>query len=377
MNDQLPTQPAAQPRQPKQSLIATMAQRYAMDPQTFLETMKKTVMPSNASNEQLAAFLLVANQYDLNPVTKEIYAFPDQRGGVTPVVGVDGWINLAQRRPEFDGMEFEYEHDANGKLSSCTCRLYRSDRSRPVVVTEFMDECARSTQPWKSHPRRMLRHKAVIQAIRYAFGFSGIKDEDDAEVISVSGNTYAAQGGTTEDAAPYQSGAERAKAALEHSTQAQAQAQPATEPEASSEWPKPDPDTGELVDSHGCPWLEQVHSSGKTCTQDGYWRRRKGILPNEANDAEQAAIAARKEQAEPTPEQESQAEAQTETQAAQSSDVQMLHYYQQSIEGAYEHGNAEALNSLIVAVGDDMRLLQDDRDKLMSQAADMLASLNL
>jgi phage recombination protein Bet len=166
----------------KVSLLATMASKYSMEPSAFAATLRATVMPASTTNEQMAAFLVVAHEYGLNPITREIHAFPS-KGGITPVVGIDGWINLAQRRSEFDGMEHEYEHDANGNCVSCTCRIYRKDRSRPVVVTEFMAECRRPTEPWKSHPRRLLRHKATIQAIRYAFGFAGIKDEDDAEVI--------------------------------------------------------------------------------------------------------------------------------------------------------------------------------------------------
>jgi phage recombination protein Bet len=168
---------------PRVSLIAKMAGRYDMEPSAFQQTIKATVMPSNATNEQMAAFLLVANEYELNPITKEIYAFPSRGGGVTPVVSIDGWINLAQRRPEFDGMDFTYEHDDNNNPVACTCTIWRKDRSHPVVVTEYMDECRRPTDPWKSHPRRMLRHKATIQGIRYAFGFAGIQDQDEAEAI--------------------------------------------------------------------------------------------------------------------------------------------------------------------------------------------------
>ena len=51
-----------------------------------------------------------------------------------------------------------------------------------------MNECRRNTDPWKQWPSRMLRHKATIQAARYAFGFSGIVDQDEAERI-VGGNT--------------------------------------------------------------------------------------------------------------------------------------------------------------------------------------------
>jgi len=37
--------------------------------------------------------------------------------------------------------------------------------------------------PWDTHPKRMHRHKTLIQAARIAFGFSGIYDEDEAERI--------------------------------------------------------------------------------------------------------------------------------------------------------------------------------------------------
>ena len=47
-----------------------------------------------------------------------------------------------------------------------------------------------TTEPWKRWPRRMLRHKALIQAARIAFGFAGIYDEDEgnrmAEVPDLS-----------------------------------------------------------------------------------------------------------------------------------------------------------------------------------------------
>ena len=62
--------------------------------------------------------------------------------------------------------------------------VYRKDRSRPTKVTEYFAECARATEPWKQFPRRMLRHKAVKEAVRVAFGISGITDEDEARDIA-------------------------------------------------------------------------------------------------------------------------------------------------------------------------------------------------
>lgn len=165
---------------PKRSLVDSMAAKYDMEPAAFVNAIKATVIKGDCSNEQFAAFLMVAKEYDLNPLTKEIYAFPD-RGGITPIVSIDGWMNLINSHPQFDGMEFTDTHDAAGKLASVECRMYRKDRARPVSVIEYMSECFRQTDPWKKWPNRMLRHKAAIQCARYAFGFSGIMEPDEYE----------------------------------------------------------------------------------------------------------------------------------------------------------------------------------------------------
>jgi phage recombination protein Bet len=166
---------------PRASLIATMAAQYQMDPKAFADTVRATCMPPNASNEEFAAFLMVAKQYDLNPVTREIYAFPKKGGGIQPIVGIDGWLNLINSNPHCDGVEFDDEKDAKGNLVAVTCRIHRKDRSHPTMVTEYMVECKRPTEPWTKWPARMLRHKAVIQCARYAFGFAGIIDPEEAE----------------------------------------------------------------------------------------------------------------------------------------------------------------------------------------------------
>ena len=124
----------------------------------------------------MTALLVVANQHGLNPWTNEIYAFPNN-GGIVPIVGVDGWSRIMNDHPQFDGIEFDLDDE------KCTCRIYRKDRSKPTSVTEYLAECHRSTAPWESHPKRMLRQKAMIQCARLAFGFTGIYDQDEAERI--------------------------------------------------------------------------------------------------------------------------------------------------------------------------------------------------
>jgi phage recombination protein Bet len=148
-----------------------------------LEVLKATAFKGPATDDQMTALLIVANQYGLNPWTKEIYAFADSRTGIVPVVGVDGWSRIINEQPAFDGVEFVQDDQ------QCTCIMYRKDRAHPTKITEYMSECKRdNVAPWKSHPRRMLRHKALIQCARVAFGFGGIYDQDEAERIVESPN---------------------------------------------------------------------------------------------------------------------------------------------------------------------------------------------
>lgn len=174
MNDIAKIEPAR-----KGKLINRFAERFGVDENKLLSTLKSTafkVSGGEPTNEQMMALMVVADQYRLNPFTKEVYAFPD-RNGIVPVVGVDGWARIINEHPQFDGMDFQQDAE------SCTCVIHRKDRAHPIRITEYMSECSRGTGPWQSHPRRMLRHKAMIQCARIAFGFAGIYDQDEAERI--------------------------------------------------------------------------------------------------------------------------------------------------------------------------------------------------
>lgn len=161
-------------------LTQNMAQRFELDSSNagdLMATLKNTAFKGQVSDAQMTALMLVAQQYGLNPWTREIYAFPDRQNGIVPVVGVDGWARIINENPQFDGMDFQQDED------SCTCIIYRKDRNHPIKVTEWMSECKRNAGPWQSHPKRMLRHKALIQCARLAFGFVGIYDQDEADGI--------------------------------------------------------------------------------------------------------------------------------------------------------------------------------------------------
>ncbi len=172
------------------TLTSTLAKRFELGDGTGLvETLKATAFKGQVSDAQMTALLIVANQYGLNPWTKEIYAFPDKNNGIVSVVGVDGWARIINEHPQFDGEEFEYgpafTHKGKTVHEWIECVIYRKDRSKPTRIREFFDEVSRDNAiPWQSHPKRMHRHKSLIQCARLAFGFGGIYDQDEAERIA-------------------------------------------------------------------------------------------------------------------------------------------------------------------------------------------------
>jgi len=157
-----------------------MASRLSVEPAKLLDTLKSTVF-QKATNEEMLALVTVANEYDLNPFLKEIYAFPAKGGGIVPIVSVDGWNKMLIRQPAFDGIKFAFGYKEDGSLDSCTATIFIKDRSHPVEITEYFDECKRNTDPWNNMPRRMLRNRTLCQASRVAFGFSGIHNDDEAQ----------------------------------------------------------------------------------------------------------------------------------------------------------------------------------------------------
>lgn len=193
------------------ALIRRMAARFGVNERGLMTTLKNTafkVKNGEATNEQMMALMVVADQHNLNPFTREIFAFPDKQNGIVPVVSVDGWSRIINSHPEFDGVDFRYSdetvqpddtrfkgmrHAANEWVE---CRIYRKDREHPTVVREYLDEVYRPPfegtgsngpytieGPWQTHTRRMHRHKVLIQCARVAFSFGGIYDEDEAERI--------------------------------------------------------------------------------------------------------------------------------------------------------------------------------------------------
>ena len=148
------------------------------------------------SRHDLHRLLMAAERLGLEPLGGEIYAVPGGLGAAGPallVLGVDGWCRVLNAHPAYDGVEFREGPELPGQLSGAQagasggslpawveCTLHRRERRVPIRVRVFMVEARTDSPAWQSHPRRMLRHKALVQCARVAFGLAGLYDPDEA-----------------------------------------------------------------------------------------------------------------------------------------------------------------------------------------------------
>lgn len=162
-------------------VVQSLAEAYGVAESTLTDLFKKIVFRdvSDVTNNDMLSAMILCNEYKLNPVLKHIHAFKS-KDRVQIVIGVDGWARIINDHPQFDGVSFVDTEGAGG-LVSCTCTIHRKDRDQPTVVTEYLTECQQNTVPWQKWPRRMLRHKALEQCARIAFGVGGIISDDEEE----------------------------------------------------------------------------------------------------------------------------------------------------------------------------------------------------
>lgn len=222
---------------PQAGLLETFGMRYNVPAKLVRETLQRTAFPDAKNDSEFIAMLVVANEYRLNPFTKQIYAF-SKNGKVTPVVSIDGWIKVINEQETLESIEFAYADKkvVIGSSKPCfewvECSIERSDRDKPITVREYFDECHMNTPPWNNSPKRMLRHRALIQAGRYAFGLS-FSDPDSAQRIQMGSDDVDGQFEAEEEKP--KTSAEKAKKAMRKATTPPKEQEPAPEPPAPSD----------------------------------------------------------------------------------------------------------------------------------------------
>ena len=187
-------------------IVTRSVLRSGLSYESFVRVLIQSVLSrlSIWTQADLERLLMMAERLKLDPLNNEIYAIetqvdPSKKSHIVLVVGVDGWSRIINSHPQFDGLRFIESEPGDDELPLYfECTIFRKDRKIATSVREYMYEAHTNQGAWLTHPRRMLRHKAMIQCARICFGLSGVYDPDEAQRItstnSLTSNTIQNKG---------------------------------------------------------------------------------------------------------------------------------------------------------------------------------------
>lgn len=178
------------------SIVDRCVQRSGLSYDSFVRLIIQSALSrlSIWTQADLDRLLLLSERLGLDPLNNEIYATEvmadsGKKPRIVYVVGVDGWSKVINSHPQFDGMRFLESSPGDDELPQyIECTIFRKDRKVATSVREYMHEAHTNQGAWLTHPRRMLRHKAMVQCARICFGLSGIYEPDEAIRIANDGS---------------------------------------------------------------------------------------------------------------------------------------------------------------------------------------------
>lgn len=137
-----------------------------LDDKKVIETIKRTVAVG-ADEVELSMFLEFCKAAGLNPFKREAW-FIKAGGRAQIMTGLNGYLKIANKHPQFDGMEIEII-EGQGGVEKAICKVHRKDRKYPSTGIALMREYKKGTPIWSQMPSVMLGKVAKCIAIREAF----------------------------------------------------------------------------------------------------------------------------------------------------------------------------------------------------------------
>jgi phage recombination protein Bet len=151
--------------------LAAMDNLYARE---TIETIKQTVC-KGATDAQLKIFLEVCRATTLNPFLREVWFVPS----VGIMAGRDGYLAIANRHPQFDGIETRVERDEKNVPIKAICTVWRKDRAHPIICEAYYSEYKKSSGVWSQYPSAMISKVAEVLALKRSFAINGVVTEEE------------------------------------------------------------------------------------------------------------------------------------------------------------------------------------------------------
>lgn len=141
-------------------------------------------------------FLSIAETYSLDPLLRELWFVKTGSRG-TIMTGRDGYLKIANRNPNYDGItgdvihagdkfikdgdnvKLSYGTNNRGPIVGAYAIVYRTDRTHPVYVFAPFNEYNKNNSVWRQYPSAMILKVAESMALKRAFSISGLVTEEE------------------------------------------------------------------------------------------------------------------------------------------------------------------------------------------------------
>lgn len=153
----------------------------------MLDTLRNTVC-QGATDAEFRMFVEICKSTGFNPFKREVWFIKSKgytknngeqvEGKVQIMTGIMGYLAIANKHPQFDGMECEIEREDGGKPIRAIAKVYRKDRRFPSVGEALFSEYYQRGREykgeykatvWDSKPSIMIAKVAKSIALREAF----------------------------------------------------------------------------------------------------------------------------------------------------------------------------------------------------------------
>ncbi len=169
-----------------------------------VDLIKRTIMPPDATDDELKLFLHVAKTSGLDPLRRQIHA-TKRNGKLTIIAGIDGLRARATREPDFEGLlhgvvcakdtvKFDAstgavtEHTYNpfaerGPIVGAWATVHRKGKLPFTANVKFSEFCQPASPTWKQMPAVMIGKVAQSTALRMAYPeqFSAIYEQAEMD----------------------------------------------------------------------------------------------------------------------------------------------------------------------------------------------------
>lgn len=139
----------------------------------------RDVCARDCTENEFKLLIQLAKTYRLDPFSRQIWAVKYGQNPAQIFCGRDGYLAIAHRSGQFDGMESGTRSEGDELVG--WCKVYRRDMSHPFEVEVYASEYSTGRNLWKDKPRTMIQKVAEAQCLRRAFSISGLYSPEEID----------------------------------------------------------------------------------------------------------------------------------------------------------------------------------------------------